>query len=68
MTLPDWLIHAINFIALPVLGWLGLLHNKQSKHATDIAVLQAMANVHKEQQREIIKKLDGIEKALRNKD
>lgn len=68
MTLPDWLIHLLNFIIIPLLGWNWRLHSNQAKQSTDIAVLQTKVDVHKEQYRQIMDKLDGIEAALRNKD
>ncbi|MDP5216689.1 hypothetical protein Q5Y75_05620 [Ruegeria sp. 2205SS24-7] len=68
MTLPDWIIHAVNFVVAPLLGWNWLLHRKQSKQDTDIAVLQTQVGFHKEQYRQIMGKLDDIEAALRSKD
>ncbi|MEQ3680103.1 hypothetical protein [Pseudophaeobacter sp.] len=62
---PDWLSPVMQWIVLPALGWLGFLHNKQSKHATDIAVLQTKADAHTQQYNQIMTKLDGIEEALR---
>lgn len=66
--LPDWLIHILNFVIIPLLGWNWRLQSNQAKHATDIAVLQTKADVHKEQYRQIMDKLDGIEAALRSKE
>ncbi|MDE4272674.1 hypothetical protein PXK58_02320 [Phaeobacter gallaeciensis] len=63
--LPDWLSPIMQWVVLPALGWLGLLHNKQSKHATDIAVLQTKADAHTRQHEQIMSKLDQIEEALR---
>lgn len=66
--LPEWLVHILNFVIIPILGWNWRLHSIQGKQSTDIAVLQAKADMHKEQHRQIMDKLDGIESALRSKD
>jgi len=62
---PDWLDPIMRWFILPALGWLGVLHNRQAKHATDIAVLQAKSAGQEKQFERIMNKLDGIEKALR---
>ena len=68
MSLPDWLIHVLNFIVVPVLGWQWKIHSTQSKQATDIAVLQTKIDAHGEKYDRIMDKLDDIEAALRRKD
>ncbi|UWQ29921.1 MULTISPECIES: hypothetical protein [unclassified Leisingera] len=55
----------MQWIVLPALGWLGVLHNRQAKHATDIAVLRAKSEGQDKQFDRIMTKLDGIEQALR---
>ena len=64
-SIPDWLSPIINWIVLPLLGWLWHLQGKQSKMTTDIAVLQTKAETHADQHSQILSKLDGIEAALR---
>jgi hypothetical protein len=62
---PDWINPVMQWVVVPVLGWLGLLHSRQAKQNTDIAVLQTKIETHAHQYDRIMKKLDGIEAALR---
>lgn len=68
MNLSDLLMNAVQWVVAPLVGWNWFMHRKQSKHETDIAVLQTQVGFHKEQYRQIMQKLDGIEEALRSKD
>ena len=63
--IPDWLSPIMNWIVVPLMGWLWHLTGKLSKNSTDIAVLQTKAEVHTRQYDQIMSKLDGIEAALR---
>ncbi|KIC22432.1 hypothetical protein [Leisingera sp. ANG-Vp] len=64
-TFPEWITPLMQWIVLPVLGWMGLLHSRQSQNATDIAVLKAKTDVQAQQYDRIMTMLDGIEQALR---
>ena len=66
----------IQYVVLPVAGFVWLLHTRTNTHATEIAVLKATTSVTKEahdrefkEMREnfkaVITKLDSIEEALR---
>jgi len=65
--LPSWLNPLMQWVVVPVIGWLWVLHKVQSNQATDIAVLQAMTDAQAKQDDRIMKKLDSIETALRSR-
>ena len=66
----------LNYIVLPVGGFVWMLYTKVQSHYTDIEVLKAQANATKEAHdrefkevrenfKRVFEKLDGIEEALR---
>jgi len=72
----DALDMILQYIVLPVAGFVWMMHNKLQSHHTDIEVLKAQASANKEAHdrefkevrenfKRVFEKLDDIEEALR---